>query len=216
MQIKHSKLGKRKMAALVSEWIYRTPATAAARKLGLNPRTCKLRYQEIREGIWAMRESPFFEGPVEVDETYLVPVDPKAKRRATSGKIAVFGIFDRKTGKVRAEIVDAPRGENLLPIVLRHVALGATVYSDGFGGYYHLSKMGYAHRKVPHEYTFSTHPGVHTNHIESFWDRLQRDLAPKRGLSRRAFHLHVEEAVFLFNHRQDPNLRLILKRILDS
>jgi transposase len=215
MNIRHARLEPWKMGRLITEWIFHTPATVAARKLSLNPRTTKLWYQKIREGIWEQKRDPFFEGIVEVDETYLVPIDPQKQRFATKDKIAVFGIYDRKTKKIYAEMIENPNAEKLLPIIQKHIAQGATIHSDGFGAYYHLSKLGYRHYRVLHEHFYSLHPGIHTNNIESFWGYLQSTLSPKRGISRTTYHLHVEEAVFRFNNRDPHKLRYVIKRILN-
>lgn len=215
MNIRHARLKSWKMGRLVTEWIFHTPATVAARKLSLNPRTTKLWYQKIREGIWKHKRDSFFDGVVEVDETYLVPIDPKKQRFATKDKLAVFGIYERKTKKIYAEIVENPNAEKLLPIIQKHIAKGSTIHSDGFGAYYHLKSFGYRHYRVLHEHFYSLHPGIHTNHIESFWGYLQSTLAPKRGISRTTFHLHVEEAVFRFNNRDPHKLRYSIKRILN-
>ncbi len=216
MKIHHARLKPWKIGRLITEWLFHTPASIAARKLSLNPRTGKLWYHKIRTGIWKRREDPLFVGPVEIDETYLVPWDTQKQRFATKDKLAVFGIYDRKTRHVYAEIVVNPNGDMLLPIIQKHVAPGATIYSDGFGAYYYLNAHGYIHHRILHAYTFSTHPGVHTNHIESFWGYLQSTLNPKRGISRMTYHLHVEEAVFRFNNRQGHNLRFVVKKILNE
>ena len=202
------------MGQLITEWIYNTPARVTARKLHLNYRTAQLWYDRIRKGILAQQESLFFEGPVEVDETYLGMKPPGMKGTAMVGKVPVFGIFDRKTGLVHASVMADVSASGLLPEILKHVAKGAVIYSDGFGAYYHLRRMEYVHRIVIHDHYYSLGCGWHSNSIESFWAYLQAHLASRKGLPRYLYNLHVQEVVFRFNNRDPHKLRYAVRRIL--
>ena len=216
MNIKHARLEPWKMGRLVTEWIYKTPARVAARKLNLNNKTADLWYGKIRQGILSQPDNVFFDGIVEIDETYLSDGIAGQKRTATADKVAVFGIYSRKYRQVFATVVDRPSTEYLMPLILDHVAKGSTVHSDMFGAYRYLKDMGYKHYAIPHGHTYSLGYGVHSNSIESFWRFLQDSLRGKRGLKRSAYQTHVQEAVFLFNHQDNRSLRLTLKRFLDS
>ena len=216
MNIKHARLEPWKMGRLVTEWIYKTPARVAARKLNLNRKTVNLWYTKIRQGILALPNDVFFEGVVEIDETYLSDGIAGQAKTATSDKVAVFGIYERKTKKVWASVVAETNTSSLMPLILKHIAKGSTIYSDEFKAYYHLKSMGYQHHAIPHGYTYSLGYGVHSNSIESFWRFLQDSLRGKRGLKRTAYQTHVQEAVFLFNHHESRELRLLLKRFLNS
>lgn len=204
------------MGRLVTEWIYKTPARVAARKLNLNRKTVDLWYGKIRRGISTLPDDNFFGGIVEIDETYLSDGIAGQVRTSTSDKVAVFGIYARETKKVWASVVEGTNASYLLPLILEHVAQGSVIYSDEFGAYHHLKRMGYRHHAIPHGYTYSYGFGAHSNSIESFWRFLQDGLRGKRGLKRSAYQIHVQEAVFLFNNRGNPNLCYILKRFLDS
>jgi transposase-like protein len=203
------------MGRLVTEWIYKTPARIAAQKLSLNRKTVNLWYSKIRQGILEHPDESFFDGIVEVDETYLSDGIAGRPRTATADKVAVFGIYSRKTKRVFATVVQGTSAEYLLPHILNHVSKGSTIHSDLFGAYYYLKAMGYTHRAIPHGYTYSLGYGVHSNSIESFWRFLQDSLRGKRGLKRSAYQTHVQEAVFLFNHQDGRGLRLLLKKFLD-
>ena len=70
---------------------------------------------------WAEDDDDQFDGPVEVDETYIGGKRrnmSKSKRkefmgRGTVGKTAVVGVKDRESNEVRAEMVSATDGETL-------------------------------------------------------------------------------------------------------
>lgn len=59
--------------------------------------------------------------------------------------------------------------ETLLPIVERHIAKGATIYSDGWSAYCKLNAAGYDHFTVLHKYLFKKIFEVNTNRIEGAW-----------------------------------------------
>jgi transposase len=216
MKIKHSCLPPWKMRQLITEWIHNTPARVAARKIHLNYRTVQLWYDRIRKGIWERREEPVFDGPVEVDETYLGNKPNGMRGTGMVGKVAVFGIYDRETKHVYATIVTRTDAGGLLPPILTHVVEGSTIYSDGLGAYRHLTWFEYIHRVIYHDHLYSRGCGWHSNSIESFWAYLQNLLSSRKGLSRKHYFLHTQEAVFRFNNKDPHKLRLIIKRILDS
>lgn len=216
MKIKHSRLSHAKMGQLITEWIYNTPARVTARKIHLNRITVQLWYDRIRKGIWEIREDPFFDGPVEVDETYLGNKPKGAKGSGTFGKVPVFGIYDRKTKQVYATILEITNATGIMPQILDHVVLHATIYSDGYGAYHHLSWFEYDHKVTYHDQMYSRGNGWHSNSIESFWAYLQGLIASRKGLPRTQYYLHVQEAVFRFNNKDPQKLRLMIKRILNS
>lgn len=216
MKIKHTRLEPWKMGQLITEWIYKTPARVTAQKLNLNHKTVDLWYGKIRSHLLKHPHEPLFSGEVEIDETYLGNGIPGQAKTATADKVAVFGILERKSKQVWATVVPGTATEILVPHILDHVAHGSTIYSDGFGAYYHLKRMEYRHHVVPHEYTYSRGYGVHSNGIESFWAYLQALLNNRKGLPRHCYEAHVREAVFRFNNRDPHKLRYALKRILNS
>ena len=80
------------------------------------------------------RETALFQGPVEVDETYMGGQRknmPKAKRaklegRGTVGKTAIVGAKDRATNAVSAKVVQDTDAKTLQGFVADHATPGAT------------------------------------------------------------------------------------------
>ena len=147
-------------------------------------------------------------GEVEVDETYIGGKArnmhlSKRKRRITGvlhqDKTTVMGFLERG-GKVRTEIVRDRNRTTVQPIVKKHVAAGAALYSDELGGYQGLHTE-YEHQVINHAEKY-VDGRVHSNGIENFWSLLKRGIAGTY-VSVEPFHLfrYLDEQMFRFNNR---------------
>lgn len=163
-------------------------------------------------------------GPVEVDEAYIggkpgnrhlgkrlgnesrfvvreYGIRKRKQGLAYSDKTIVFGMLDRETRKVRAQVIPQVKREILMDAILENIEKGSTIYSDGHKDYKNLSKLDFVHDSVSHiqEYVRGE---VHTNGIENFWSLLKRGL---RGtyVAVEPFHLtrYIDEQMFRFNNR---------------
>ena len=119
-----------------------------------------------------------FEGPVEVDETYMggkrknmhnVQRNELAGRGA-AGKVAVAGIKDRDTNQVRAKVVERTDKATLQGFVADHVDPDATVYTDDARAY---NDLPFDHATVKHSVAEYVNGQAHTNGIESFWEYVE-------------------------------------------
>ena len=97
------------------------------RDIGVSQPTAWFMLHRIREA-WADEDDDQFDGPVEVDETYMggkrknMPAKKRKELtgRGAVGKTAVIGIKDRDTGEVRAEVVETTDKETLQDFVREH------------------------------------------------------------------------------------------------
>ena len=174
------------------------------RDLGVTQKTAWFMQQRIREAFAAEGPPVLFEGPVEVDETY---VGGKAKNmharqrrekitgRGPVGKTAVVGVKDRATNKVAAAVVDRVDAETLVGFVDGHAADDAMVYTDGATAYRGREN----HEAVHHSVGEYVRGKAHTNGVESFWSMLKR---AHQGTFHRlsAKHLHRYVAEFCGRH----------------
>ena len=123
-------------------------------------------------------EDRLFDGPVEVDETWMGGRRRnmhQSKRdaltgRGTSGKVAVVGIKDRATNHVDAQVVGDVSGVTLRKFVIDRTTEETRIYSDEASAYKPLPN----HESVNHSVGKYVNSQAHTNGIESFWALLKR------------------------------------------
>lgn len=135
------------------------------------------------------------------------------------GKAAVMGFLERSDekgmSKVRAHTIPNSKKPVLHAEVHTHVAEGASLYTDGAGGYRYLPDT-FTHEVVNHDAgEYVRDGGIHTNGIENFWSLLKRGLHGTY-ISVEPFHLfrYLDEQVFRFNSRMlsDGGRFLVLMR----
>lgn len=203
------------MAELINEFVFNTPARICAEKIGVNRNTVNLWYGRIRQGLYELPDPSMFSGEVEVDESYFGKKKTGKGRPGTiQGQVPVFGLRERKSGLVVAQVVTGTKGHDLVPLIEAQVAKGSTIYSDGHGAYYHLSKYSYKHRVIYHDHAFVTQGNVHTNSIESFWAYTKHLLQNRKGIAYEHYKLHIKEVQIRFNTFETKKLRQLVRRIL--
>jgi transposase-like protein len=159
----------------------------------------------IREAFTDVTAS--FEGPVEVDETYVGGLErnkhesKKLKAgRGPVGKAAIVGAKDRETGQVAARVIETVDGETLNGFVDAHATEDAKVYTDGSTVY----KGRKNHESVAHsagEYVrYLEGETIHTNGVESFWSMLKR---AHKGTFHRLSAKHLQRYVSEFAGRHN-------------
>ena len=180
------------------------------RELGISQKSAWFMAHRLRQA-WNTQPEETYEGPVEVDETYMGGKRknmPKAKRakmegRGPVGKTAVVGMKDRKTNKVSAEVVSDTTKKTLQGFVHERIEPDATVYTDDASPYASLDN----HETVKHSHMEYVRGPVHTNGVESFWSLLKRaHVGTFHKLSEDHLHRYVAEFAGRHNMRDKDTL----------
>ena len=204
------------------------------RDIGVSQPTAWFMLHRIREAWGDDDDDDQFDGPVEVDETYVggkrenmslskrkAPVEAGAGRGAV-GKTAIVGIKDRDTNEVRAEVIADTTGESLQGFVREHTEPGATVYSDEAKAYTGLGR-DFEHEAVNRSVGEHVDGMAHCNRIESFWAILKRaHKGTFHKISPKHLHRYVDEFAGKHNIRdsrtfvqmRDTVARLVGRRLL--
>ncbi len=180
------------------------------RDLGVSQKTAWFMLHRIREA-WAAPRPGAFDGPVEADETF---VGGRAKNmhatqrkhltgRGGADKMAVAGVKDRPTGRVRAAVVKRVDGPTLTGFVEGHAASGATVYTDEATAYTTLANR----HAVKHGVGEWVRDQIHINGMESFWSMLKRaHMGTFHKLSPKHLDRYVQEFAGKHNMRNSGTL----------
>jgi transposase-like protein len=152
-------------------------------------------------------------GTIEADETFIGGAArfmhkhrraEKIHGRGPMGKQIVFGLLERKTGKVRVEHVETRRKHELTTLVRENVRKGSEIMTDELLSYDGLDSE-YAHNVINHAEKY-VDGNVHTNRMENFWSLLKRSIKGTY-VSVEPFHLfrYLDEQSFRYNERHDTD-----------
>ena len=174
-----SKIGYRQWAVafyLMTTGIKGVSSMKLHRDLGIRQSTAWHMAHRIRE-TWGKVSTPF-DGPTEVDETYIGGRETNkhaSKKlragRGTVGKTAVVGAKDRASNQVSAQVVKSTDRRTLQGFVQRSTVDGSTVYTDEAAAYVGVPRR---HKAVRHSVSQYVDGQAHTNGMESFWALLKR------------------------------------------
>lgn len=110
------------------------------RDLKVSQKTAWYLAHRIRE-TWTDSTGGKFSGPVEADESYFGGREKnkhskkKLRENWMAGKTIVAAVKDRKTGRIRAGVVESTDAETLTGVVMDAAKPDAMVYTDEAGGY---------------------------------------------------------------------------------
>ena len=114
----------------------------------------------------------------------------------------MFGIVDTPALGYM-EIVDSRDAATLLPIIRDHVQSGSIIHSDQWASYNRVSSIPgvAAHHTVNHSIEFvNSTTGVHTQNVESYWNRAKTKFKRMKGVHRHQLPSYLDE--FMWRERK--------------
>ena len=182
-------------------WSERIGEKQASRQAGVSEKTMIDCYSFFREVCSRyLQANPIqLGGPgtvVEVDESCFSHKPKHHRGRGPHTTMWVFGMVDTSTSPAVGymEIVDARDAATLLPIISTVVQPGSIIHSDEWRAYRNIQGQGYVHRTVNHSLNFvDPQSGVHTQTIESYWNKHKSHLKTMRGCRRDFLHSYLQE-----------------------
>jgi transposase-like protein len=148
--------------------------------LDITQKTAWFMLQRIRYSVEKAGRSDLLGNIVEADETYVGGKKHDGQRgRGASGKTPIVGIAERK-GEIRL----------------------ATVMTDEYRPYNHVTRLGYEHYRVNHSSKEFAVGQNHTNTIEGAWSHLKLSLrAIYIGVSPKHLQKYCAEYEYRYNTR---------------
>lgn len=183
------------------------------RQLNICYKTALRMTHQIRKLMTDKNTDPL-DGIVEADECFIggkaankhKHVREQLIKRGTGyiHKTPVFGMLQRG-GRLKIMVIPEAKGEILKPLIRKHINTGATLITDGFGGYANLKLEFHAHEILKHEKDEFVRTPFHTNNIECFWWHLKRTI---KGTYIHVSNMHlqkyIDEVSFRYVHRHKP------------
>ena len=186
-----------------------------AEHLGVTQKTAWYLAHRIRE-VWKEDEPETFEGPVEVDETYVGGLERNKHKgdklgvdRHWEGKTPVIGMKDRETGRVSAVVLDYATSYEATEFISPRVDVGTPVYTDDSSIYRHISNRS----SVAHSRGQYRDGDCYTNGIESFWSMLKR---AHKGTFHSMSYKHLQRYVDELAVKQGTRHQSIMRRMEDT
>ena len=145
---------------------------------------------------------------VQIDETFIrgkLKYERGDRKKRTKPSI-IFGLIDTTSKQCLVRLVPDRTRDTLLPIIVRYVHLGTTIFSDEARMYFTLNQHGYVHKTVKHKEEYKAIDGTHTNSIENLWTHLKSKGKKMFGFTSKNFPLHLDEFVYKFNKKDTPDM----------
>ena len=109
-----------------------------------------------------------------------------------------------RDGQVRAMTVPNVRTATVLPYIRKYIMPTSKVYTDEFGIYNPLRRIGYRHERVNHSEKVYVSGDVHVNTIEGFWSLCKRGIGGVyHSVSAKHLQGYLNEYAWRYNHRGD-------------
>lgn len=175
--------------------------------IGVTQKTSWFMLQRIRFALEKSGNGWLLENEVEIDETYIGGKGynrAKELRSTTNSynKETVMGMLERG-GRAKIYHVKSSGSRALLPPIQTNVKPDTRIFTDEYGVYKNLSKMGYPHDTVHHRTMQFRKGNAHTQNIEGFWSHMKRGInGVYYHVSPKHLQMYCNEYQYRYNTRQ--------------
>lgn len=200
---------------LIEHFIAGATARCAASIIGINPKSAAYYFQRLRQIIFyhlELESEEYFDGSIEVDESYFGGHRKGNRGRGAGGKVPVFGLLKRG-GKVYTKIIPDASSGSLIPIIQKKIIPDSIVYSDSWHSYNVLDTSEFKHYRINHSKLFADKKN-HINGIENFWNQAKRNMRKFNGVPKDNFVLFLKECEWRFNNPNPKTQLLQLKQLV--
>lgn len=212
-----SRLSLQKWLLLMHLWSRDCPVTDAAQEVEITEKSAIQLYQYFRDVCsWRLvhHDPQIVLGGtgqvVSIDESLFCHKVKYHRGRAPNTEVWVFGLVDISHSPALGYMEVVPRRDaaTLLPILNSHIAPGTEVWSDQWSAYSGVGALSNVsrHRTVNHSQNFvDPATGVHTQHIESYWNRVKTKLKRMKGVQKTMMEGYLDE--FMWKERYGTTRR---------
>ena len=204
-----SRLPLQKWVILMHWWSRQYPVTDAAEEAEVTESTASQVYQWFREVCSTkLMNTPIILGGnnvvVQIDESLFRHKPKYHHGRAPRSEQWVFGLVDTTSSPSIGYMELVPRRDasTLLPIIQAHTRPGTIIYSDQWRAYNSVAQLPNVstHSRVNHSLNFvDPVTGVHTQNVESYWNRVKRRFKTMMGVSSDQLPSYLDE--FMWRER---------------
>ncbi len=197
-------------------------ALQLSRELGVQYNTAWVLSLKIKEALGYRRVGMKLEGMVQMDGKYagghIKPenraddrIDRRLKRHQNMKRLCVLALREKNgSGLERTftRILREEQGDAAWSVLKHHVDRSATVVTDEHTSYADLAGLN-EHKQVNHSEAYRAKDGTNTNHVESFFSRIQRAyVGIHHRFSLKYFDWYVAELAWREDNRRMSNGRL--------
>lgn len=195
--MRKSRLSWYKQARLIEHFVSGSTARCAAKIVHVNKSTAAFYFHRLHQIIYQETlQDMFFDGEIEVDESYFGGHRKGKRGRGATAKVPVFGILKRG-GQVYTQIIPNASGQVLMPIIKSKITPDSIVYTDCWTGYSVLDVSEFKHWRINHSKSFAKGHN-HINGIENFWNQAKRHMRKFNGIPKENFPLFLKECEWRF------------------
>lgn len=199
--MRKSRLSQYKQERLLGLFIAGSTARIAAELVGVHRNTAAYYFHRLRVLIAEhVDKHSWFDGEIELDESYFGGRRKGQRGRGAAGKVPVFGLLKRG-GKVYTKVIPDAKSRTLLPIIESKIYPDSIVYTDNFASYDILDVSDFKHYRINHSTQFVDKKDRqnHINGIENFWNQAKRHMRKFNGIPKAHFELYLKECEWRFN-----------------